>query len=194
MCTSRAALAAAVLFALSTPAAAQSPFGFELRGGPAFATQDLGDAALDLGLGFEGSLSFWPMPHTAVYAGWDWHRFVVSETSFLGEDIDVEETGYAFGVRFEHPIGGPGSTAVALRAGGIWNHIEVEDDAGDLVADSGHGLGWEAMAGFAVPVKGWHVVPSMRFRTLSRDLEVGGAATAVDLTYFAVEVGFARRF
>lgn len=190
--------AAAILVALAVvftaPAAAQSPFGFELRGGPSFATRDLGDAALDLGVGFEGTLTFWPMPHTGVYGGWDWHHFGVSDPSFLGDEVDVEETGYAFGLRFEHPLGRPGSTAVALRLGGTVNHIEVEDDGGELVTDSGHGLGWEAMAGFAIPLRGWRVVPSLRFRSLARDLEVDGASTAVELSYFAVEIGFARRF
>lgn len=171
---------------------AQSRWRFELGGGAAFATEDLGNTSLGTGFGFEGTVGYRVQPHLWVYAGWDWHRFPSDAST---ADSDFEETGYAFGLQFEHPIGGSEAVALRLRGGGTYNHIEVENTAGDLVGDSDHGLGWEAGAGLALRLDDrWQVTPGARFRSLSRDLALGGLGTTADLRYIAVEVGFSRRF
>ena len=56
-----------------------------------------------------------------------------------------EETGYAFGLRFEQPFEGadPGP-AMLIRAGGTYKHIEVEGADGELAADSGP---WPGLGG-----------------------------------------------
>ena len=173
---------------------AQERWGFDLRAGGAAATAELGDADLSIGFGFEGTLMVRTMEHLFVYAGWDWHAFS-SDESFAGPDIDFEETGYAFGVLFEHPLKNGDLPAIQLRAGATVNHIEVEDDDGEILADSGHGVGWEVGAGLAVPFgDSWRLTPGFRFRTLSRDLEIGSTTTAVDLSYIAFEIGFSRLF
>ena len=129
-----------------------------------------------------------------MYAGWDWHRFS-AEASSAGADNDFEETGYAFGIRFQHSVGQSETAALPLRGGGTLNHIEVENSAGDQVADSDHGLGWEAGAGMAFRIASrWQVTPGVRFRSLSRDLTTGAATTPTELRYFAAEVGFSRAF
>jgi hypothetical protein len=176
------------------PIYAQGRWRFEIRGGPAFATQDLGDASLGTGLGFEGTAAYRIQPHVWVYAGWDWHRFP-SDAPFASPENDFEETGYAFGLQFDHPIGGSQSLALQLRAGGTYNHIEIENTAGDLVTNSGHGLGWEGGAGLAVRLDDhWRITPGLRFRSLTRDLTIGGTRTPADLRYLAIEAGFSRRF
>ncbi|MDX1393616.1 MAG: outer membrane beta-barrel protein [Gemmatimonadota bacterium] len=180
------------LAATVVPADAQDRWGFELRTGAAFPTSDLGDADLATGWGFEGTVAFRVASTFRVYGGWDWHRFA-SDDSFAGADIDFEETGYAFGLLMEQPLASSG-TAIRLRAGGTYNHIEVEDDA-DLTADSGHGLGWEAGAAVVFTLgKGWYLTPGARYRSLSRDLTVLDVTTDVDLRYVALEVGVAKRF
>ena len=172
---------------------AQSRWRFELGGGAAFATEDLGNTSLGTGFGFEGTVGYRVQPHLWVYAGWDWHRFP-SDVSTVA-DSDFEETGYAFGLQFEHPIRGSEAVALRLRGGGTYNHIEVENTAGDPVADSDHGLGWEAGAGLALRLDDrWQVTPGIRFRSLSQDLALDGPRTAADLRYIAVEVGLSRRF
>jgi hypothetical protein len=103
----RALIAAASVAALglANESSAQQRWSVELRGGPAFATQRLGGAELEAGFGFEGTGAFRFMPHASAYAGWGWQRFP-AETPFGGTDTDFEETGYAFGVQFDHPFRG----------------------------------------------------------------------------------------
>jgi hypothetical protein len=183
---------ALILFTATGTINAQSRWRFEIRGGPAFATENLGGVSLGTGFGFEGTAGFRVQPHLSVYAGWDWHRF---PSDAAGAENDYEETGYAFGLLFEHPIGGSDALALQLRAGGTYNHIEIENTAGDLVTDSEHGLGWEGGAGLAIRLAGqWQLTPGLRFRSLSRDLVAGSVTTPADLRYVAVEVGFSKRF
>ena len=55
-------------------AAAQDRFAVELRVGPEFATQDLGDANLNTGFGSEVVFSYRFMSHLAAYGGWGLHK------------------------------------------------------------------------------------------------------------------------
>jgi hypothetical protein len=175
-------------------ARAQERWAVELRVNGDVPTQDIGDDKLGTGFGSEVTLRYRFLPHLAAYAGWDWIRFTPDD-SFMGSDMDFEETGYAFGLRFEHPLTGESGPAVWVRAGGTYDHVEVENADGDLLANSGHGLGWEAGAGLALGVgRSWSFTPGVRYRALSRDLKVGSVTTDTDLTYFAFEVGFARLF
>ena len=187
-----ALLALSLLFVADT-AMAQDRFGVELSLDGSTATQDVGDATLNPGFGFEANLTYRFMPHLSAYAGWGWQRFG-SDGSFAGAEMDFEETGYRFGLQFMHPLG---STPVDyfVRAGGIYNHIELENSGGDITADSGHGLGWQAGAGIAVPIGAkWRFMPGLRYQSLSRDIEVGTVTTDVDLNYVALEIGFHRAF
>ena len=187
-----ALLALSLLFVADT-AMAQDRFGVELSLDGSTATQDVGDATLNPGLGFEANLTYRFMPHLSAYAGWGWQRFG-SDGSFAGAEMDFEETGYRFGLQFMHPLG---STPIDyfVRAGGIYNHIELENSGGDITADSGHGLGWQAGAGIAVPIGAkWRFMPGLRYQSLSRDIEVGTVTTDVDLNYVALEIGFHRAF
>lgn len=172
---------------------AQDRLSWEIRPDIAFATQDLGDADLGLGLGFEGTIAYRFMPHLSVYGGWGWQQFSANQ-SFAGTDVDIEETGYTFGLQFLHPLG-TSPLSYFVRGGGIFNHIEIENDEGDITADSGHGLGWQAEVGLAVPIsEHWNLLPGLRYRALSRDMEVGNNSTAVDLNYLSIGVGISRLF
>lgn len=185
------ALALALPLLAATSAQAQNPWSFELGGGSAFATQDLGGADLGLGLGFEATVGYRFLPHLAAYAGWDWVHFAIDED--VAAD-DVEETGYAFGLRFEHPLPAPWPM-VRVRAGGTYDHVEIEDDDGELVADSDHTLGWDAGLGVIIPIgTTWEITPGARYRALSADIEAGDVTNTVDLTYVMVELGFRKIF
>ena len=190
------AVAITSVFVAASPVLAQQPWAVEVRGGVAFPTADLGEDELDTGLGFEGTIRYDFMPHLAAYAGWDWMHFGADDAGGV-TDVDVESTGYALGLRFEHPFSGETGYGLAYwaRAGVLIDHIEIEDQDGNLIADTGHGLGWEVGAGVAIGVgdRG-SFTPGVRFRSLSRDLEFDGGEVPVDLRYMTAELGFAWRF
>ena len=184
-----------ILIFLVTPQTihAQNPWGLEIRGGTHYATRELGDADLGVGLGIETMLSYSFMPHLGAYVGWGWNNFNADQ-SFKGEDIDFEETGYTFGLQYTNSCRSL-NLGYLIRAGGIYNHIEVENNEGDIIDDSNHGLGWQAGAGLVIPfVKNWKIIPSIRYRSLSRELEDGNNNLDVDLNYISGGIGFSLSF
>lgn len=183
------AVAMSMVVLASGVAQAQGPITLELRGGGAFPTQDLGNAALKPGAGGEFNVSYGLLPHTHVYGGWSYHNFRTDEP-FQGANYDVEDTGYVFGLAFRHPlarnIGG------WVQGGGVVKHIELENSAGDIVADSGHELGWEVGGGLSIPLTGSiALTPGAKYRSFSADLTVGQTTTPVDLSYVTAEIGLA---
>jgi hypothetical protein len=133
------------------------------------------------------------MPHLAAYAGWSYNNFAVDQ-SFAGADASFEETGYTFGLQFIHPIG-ESNISYLVRAGGTYNHIEIENNDGDITIDSGHGLGWQAEAGLVIPLsEKFSLLPSLRYRSLSRDIDIENVSTPVQLNYFSVGVGLSWSF
>lgn len=188
--------AMALAGALATvPLDAQQRWSLELRAAGALPTGEIAGEELKVGAGFEGSVRYHLLPHLAAYAGWDWMSFG-SDESFAGPDVDFEETGYALGLRFEHPFRGEaGGPAWWARAGATLNHLELEDPDGEPLADSDHGPGWEAGVGVALPVgDGWSITPGARWRALSRDVEIDGQTTDVDLRYVTLGLGVVRVF
>lgn len=166
----------------------------DLRTAVAAPTQNLADADLGTGFGFGATLAWRLQPHLHAYGGWDWMHFR-ADRSFAGAERDFEETGYTFGLRFEHPFRDVSRILYRLEAGGTYKHIEIEDDDGALIADSKHGLGFELGGGVLVPLgESWRFVPALRYRALSREFTTGGTTTKGDLRYTALEIGISRRF
>ena len=172
---------------------AQNPFTLELRSGVDFATQDLGRAGLKPGLALEGIADYKFFSNLGVYAGWGWNKFAV-ESSYAGVEDDFEQTGYMLGLSTDYPVG-RSPIAIYARAGGIYNHIEIEHVAGDIIEDSGHGWGWQVSAGIDLSLSaGWQLKPGVKFQSLSRDLEMETIKTSVDLNYLQVSIGIAKKF
>lgn len=193
MITRTTALLALGLALATTSAAAQERLAFEVRAGADIPTAEIDGEELGTGFGLDATLRYRFMPHLAVYGGWDWIRF--SPDDAFGGDLDIEETGYAFGLRFEHPFTTRSRLGAWVRAGGTYDHIEIENEDGDITADSGHGLGWEAAAGLSIPLTpGLSVTPGARYRALDRDVELDGTTTEFELRYIAVELGLAWIF
>lgn len=183
---------ALALAALSLPSAAQSRWSAEARAGAAFATDKLADADLGTGIGFDATVRFRVQPHLFAYLGWGWMHFT-DDATLTTTESDVEETGYVYGLRFQHPM--RDRVELWLRAGGTFNHIEIEDGNGEIVADTKHGAGWELGAGLAMRFRDqWQFTPGIRYRALERDLEIGAVTRSATLNYLAVSVGFARLF
>lgn len=170
-----------------------SRFSFELGAGPSFATQKLAGSSLNTGAGFEGIFHYRFMPHTGAYLGWGWNRHS-SDNSFAGNSMDFEETGYVFGLQFKHPIAN-GRFSYYLRAAGLYNHIEIENADGDIVDDTGHGLGWQLAGGIALPIgRKWSLTPGLKFNVLSRELDNGTMTRDLDLSYLTTRIGIVKAF
>lgn len=191
----RVALTAAI-FAFAASASAQEPWTVEVRGGAAFPTVDIVD---DLGTGngvaLAGSVAYRFMPHLGAYVGWDWVYFNPEE-SFAGPDVDFEGTGYVAGLRFEHPISDAVPFDGWLRAGVRYDHLELEDASGELIAGTDRDVGFEVGGGVAVWVaERWSVTPGVRYRAVSHDVQTGVNTTdEADLRHVLVEVGVVYRF
>ncbi|MDF1547921.1 MAG: porin family protein [Bacteroidales bacterium] len=168
-------------------------FGVELNGGVSFATSDLNDADLKTGFGLEGLLHYRFMPHTGVYAGWGYNKFS-AENSFAGNNADFEETGYVFGLQFKHEFGAS-PLAYYLRAGALYNHIEIENNEGDIIEDTGHGFGFQLAGGIDIPLgSNWSLTPGVKFNSLSRDLDAGTNTLDIKLNYLSVRIGILKKF
>jgi hypothetical protein len=186
-------IAALILLTLFSQSYAQNKWGLEFRPGINYATQDISDADIGIGFGAELTIAYRFMPHLAAYAGWSYNNFAVNQ-SFAGPDASFEETGYTFGFQFIHPIG-ESDIKYLVRAGGTYNHIEIENNEGDIIIDSGHGLGWQAEAGLVIPLSDkFSLLPSVRYRSLNRDVEINNVITSVDLNYLSVGVGLSWSF
>jgi opacity protein-like surface antigen len=186
-------LTLAVLVFTFTSLTAQDKWSVEIRPNLDFPTQDLGDAELNPGFGIEVAIGYRFMEHLGAYAGWGYNTFN-ADNSFAGTDTDFDETGYTFGFQFIHPIHNS-SISYLLRAGGIYNHIEAENWEGDILADSGHGLGWEIGAGLQIDLGSqWNLRPQFGYRELSREIETGSFKGDVDLNYISFGVGIAKIF
>lgn len=172
---------------------AQDKWSLEFRPGVNYATQDIADADLGLGFGGELTIAYRFMPHLAAYAGWSYNNFAVDQ-SFAGSDANFEETGYTFGFQFIHPIG-ESSIKYLARIGGTYNHIEIENNDGDIIIDSGHGLGWQAEAGLVIPLSDkFSLLSSVRYRSLNRNIDINDVSTSVNLNYLSVGVGLSWSF
>lgn len=186
-------LALSAVLTVTNKTYAQDRWGLTLRGGADFATAKLGDADLKTGFGFEGSVSYRFLSHLHAQAGWSWNKFKTNQ-SFAGSDVDFEETGYLAGLQFIHPIA-DSKFSYLVGAGATYNHIETENPEGDIIADSGHGFGWQAEAGISIEVfKHWKLIPSVRYRALSRELKIDETITPVDLKYIATQLGITWSF
>ena len=171
----------------------EKKFGFELCPGASFPTRNLYDAELKTGYGFEGMFHYWFLPHTGVYAGWGWNKIAADE-SFAGNNMDFEETGYIFGVQYRHLLGNS-STSFFVRAGGLYNHIEIEDKDGNITEDTGHGFGWQVAGGLDIPLgRNWSLTPGIKFNALSRDLVIEGTSKQLILNYVSVRAGITKKF
>ena len=189
--TIRSLTVAAALAAAPWPVAAQGRWSWEIDAGTAVPTARLAGAKLETGFGAGANVRYAIQSDLAAYAGWEWFRFRTAEL-LDGDAVHVEDTGYTFGLRYEYPF--KGRMRGWVRAGGLANHIELEQD-GDVVGDTPHRLGYEVGGGLAIPLGlRTMVVPGARFREVARDLRVGDAVRSGTLSYVTIGVGLAVRF
>ena len=179
-------LAVAIIMSSVYQLHAQGKFNVGFRPSFSFPLNDLGTTELNRGGGFEATFSYRFVPSFAAYAGWGWNTFKPEESVSIAH---FEETGYRFGLQFIQPFGSESKLKVLLSAGAIVNHIETENDEGDIIDDSGHGMGWEVDAGLSIPLSdSWQIVPGIRYHALPREIANGGNVESVDLNYLSIGV------
>jgi opacity protein-like surface antigen len=171
----------------------EKKFGFELSSGASFATRQLAGTDLKTGFGFEGIFHYQFMSHLGAYAGWGWNRNSAKE-SFAGSKTDFEETGYVFGLQFKQPIGNSPASWYA-RAAGLYNHIEIENEAGDIIFDTKHGFGWQLAGGVDVNLgRNWSLTPGIKFNALNKTADFEGVSKELNLNYLSARVGILKKF
>ena len=177
----------------STAQENEKRFGVEINGDVSFATSEISGAKLNTGLGFETILQYRFMPYTSVYGGWGWNNFNADE-SFAGPDVDFEETGYILGLQFKHPMGNS-PVAYFVRGGLLYNHIETENNDGEIVSDSGHGIGWQVAGGIEVDMgKNWSLAPGLKYNNLSGETKFDGTNYEFNHRNVALRIGVVKRF
>ena len=182
-----------IFFFLSPAAQAQNEWSLTLKSGVHIPTEEFDAADLKTGFGLEGTLSYEVTSFLSAYAGWSWNRFAATQ-SFAGSDVDFEETGYTFGVQFQYPATVSRIT-YQVSLGGLYNHLEIEDNSGNTIADSGHGLGTQVETGIIIMLnKHFHLTPYGRYRLLPSDFELDHKTTSLDLRYISIGLGLSYIF
>lgn len=74
-----------------------------------------------------------------------------------------------------------------IRLGGMYNQIEIENNDGDIIISSGHKLGLQAEVGLMIHLsKRFSLLPSVKYRSLNRDIKIENVNTSVNLNYQSV--------
>lgn len=184
-------LATAILF-ISFTVNAQEKWTVEFRPGLNFPTGDVGDIDTKIGSGYELTGAYNILPHLAFYAGWGWNEFKGKDNQST-ENFTLEEKGYTFGFQIKRKIG-TSSLSYLARVGAVYNHIKLEDNM-DVSADTGYGFGWQAALGVDFEfVPNLSLRPMLRYRSLSRDVEVANVSNELNLNYISFGIGLAWDF
>ena len=71
------------------------------------------------------------LPDLFAYGGWDWQHHN-AEAPVFGLSAHVEDTGYAFGLRYVVPVSYRAKPW--FRGGGLYNHVEIEGSSDGLIS------------------------------------------------------------
>ena len=186
--------ASALAFLLAaSPVRAQDRWTVEVRGGANVNSNQFATTDLKTGIGFGGALGMRILPDLFAYGGWDWqhHR---AKAQLFGVSAHVEDTGYAFGLRYVVPVSY--RTNPWVRAGGLYNHVEIEGASDGLpVADSKHTLGLDVGAGVEVALgSAWRFTPGVRYRRFEPTVRLNGVESSSTLSDVAFDVGMMLKF
>lgn len=172
---------------------AQDRFSAEFRPGLNFPLDKIAGSKVNTGYGFELTIAYEVMYEVGFYAGWGWNKFS-ADNAFITHRIDIEESGYTAGVRFKHRIKNS-SFSYLIKGGAVYNHIELEDNNSELIAESRRGIGWQAEGGITFEIgNNWDLRPTLRYRSLPGEIDVYNGQMSVDLKYISLGVGLAKKF
>ena len=172
---------------------AQEKWSVELRPALDFPTRNIGNTDAKMGYGFDATGAYKLMPHLAVYAGWGWNQFK-GDDDLSKESISFDETGYTFGFQIVRNIG-PTCFSYYASAGAIYNRIKFENNANSLSLKSGYGMGWQLALGIEYEfASNLSLRPTLRYRSLVRNLEFDTISTDLKLNYISFGIGLVKDF
>jgi len=168
-------------------------FGFEINGGASLAIKELSNTSLNVGIGSELLFHYRFMDHLGVYGGWGWNQ-LSADKSFAGNKVCFEETGYILGLQLMYPIY-DSRFSYYVRCGGLYNHIETENAAGNVINNTGHGLGFQIATGLNYYLgKNWSLTGGLKYNSLNRDTNFEGTTKNFDLQYLSFRIGVVKQF
>lgn len=172
---------------------AQDKWTFEFRPNLDFPTTKIENEKIKTGFGFDATISYSFIKELGIYAGWGWNSYRAENILEIG-DIDLDETGYTFGLQFIQPIL-ESSLSYFVRLGGIFAHLEIENDAGEISASSDHKLGFEISGGLQLSHQSnFSLRPQIGYRSLAADFSQEDAIQQADLDNFFFGIGIAKTF
>lgn len=178
---------------ISIAAYGQERWTAVFRPGLHFPTGQIVESDPGTGFGFEATIAFEIIPQLSPYVGWGWNSFEIENALGIA-GFNLEDIGYSLGLQYLHT---PETSALSyvVRAGAVFNKWEIEDTAGNQITDTGYGPGWLAEAGVDLSMGGnWSLRPTLRYRSLTRNLEFMDFSSKENLSYLSIGVGLAKRF
>jgi hypothetical protein len=77
----------------------------------------------------------------------------------------------------------------------LYSHIETENSKGDIISDTGHGVGFQVTGGIEVALgKNWSLAPGIKFNYLSGETEIEAVNYQLDHRYVSARIGIIKRF
>lgn len=172
---------------------AQGKWSLEFRPNLDYATTKIGDEKIKTGFGFDANVTFNFITNMGVYAGWGWNSYRAENIPETG-NIDLNQTGYTFGLQYINAINNS-AIGYFLKFGGLFAHIEVEDETGDTIADTDHEWGWEITGGlYLFNVSTFSLRPQLGYRSFSGNFNSGSLGEQVDINDFFFGIGIAKSF
>lgn len=170
----------------------QNKWSGEFRPGLNFPTQDIGASDLRIGFGFDISMSYSLMKDIDIYFGWGLNAFASDDQS----NQDFEQSAYTFGLQYSRPLKAASIWSYFFRLGGVYNHIEIEDNIRDITFDTNFNLGYELVAGFNVQLgtSALSLRPQFSYRSASQDYKRQGQIIDFELKYVSFAVAVSRTF
>ncbi len=175
-------------------------FSVELGGGHSIAIEKPGGFKVNTGMGADGVIGFTAYKNFGVFAGWGWN-------TFGNEYFDFEETGYMYGLQYRNAFK-ESRFSYTLRAGALYNHIEVEgahnSEFDNFYYDSGHGLGFIGSGSVQYSLgKGWAINGTVKYNQLNRKVILPESELLpnpletdynIHLKYIGLRIGIIKNF
>ncbi len=166
------------------------PWLLELHTGLIDSSERISDADLDTGVEFGGSISYHFIDNKiGPYFGWSVNWFDADSEVFSDLEVIVYKR-VSLGFSYQD-LNTEGSRGFYIRTGVTSGEIELEDDRDNELAETGSGLGWEAMAGLTFNVKNtWGLRTGITYSSLNENLQDTLGGSRADIEVVSVNIGW----